>query len=245
MLVKRFSVALAVMAMCLISAVAQATIIAGWDNEHYSKPAEVDLFGVAPTDFPYLKDFGASALANETINPVDASLNSNLDYVSVDSFGGTTLNDLGPAGANPGGSLSFIGTQSNGSSIVWSVPTTGFKSINVSWAQRGTATGFQSRKFEYSTNGGVSYTDFGAFSGSAGALSATYALVSLDLSGVAALNSNPLVKFRLTYDGATGSTGNNRIDNFYVQGTAVPEPASLALLGLGAIGCVGLIRRKK
>ena len=243
MLMKRIAGTAALMVACLIPvAASQASIISGWDQNHNelaSPPNASGLFGFTAASFPQASDQGPIS-GSHTINPVDTTVDINGNYLNVQSFAGSTVNDL--AGAGAGGSFSFVGNQSNGSSEVFAVPTTGYSSINVSWSQRGTATGFTSRKFEYSTDG-TTFTDFGPFTGSSGALSATFTTVTINLASIAGLNNNPNVKFRLTYDGATSGSGNNRWDNFYVQG--VPEPATLALAGLGAIGCVGLVRRKK
>jgi hypothetical protein len=126
--------------------------------------------------------------------------------------------------------------------MVFSVPTTGFAGVSVSWTQRGTSTGYNSRVFEYSTDGGSSWTDIGAYAGSAGALGSSFTTVSLDLSTIAGLNNNSAAAFRITYSGASSTNGNNRLDNFYVQGTEIPEPATIGL----AFACLGglLIRRK-
>ncbi|MCC7086870.1 MAG: PEP-CTERM sorting domain-containing protein [Pirellulales bacterium] len=97
--------------------------------------------------------------------------------------------------------------------------------------------------FEYSVDGGANWTDIGAYTGSAGALSATFATVSLDFTAIAGLDNNPNAMFRITYSGATNASGNNRWDNFYVQGTElIPEPSTIGL-ALASFGCL-LIRRK-
>ena len=59
-----------------------------------------------------------------------------------------------------------------------------------------------------------------------------------------ALDNNADTMFRITYNGATSGTGNNRWDNFYVEGTIVPEPVSAVLLSLAAIGLVAIARRR-
>jgi hypothetical protein len=59
---------------------------------------------------------------------------------------------------------------------------------------------------------------------------------------IAGLNNNPNAAFRIVFNGATSSTGNNRIDNIVVEGASasvasIPEPmtALLLLSGLGGL----------
>ena len=238
---KRTSIVYAILvALSAVVGTANAAIIAGWDQNGNANALAADGFGFTPADFPQPNEHGPAS-ATHTINVLNPELDVNGLYTAVDSFAGTTNNDL--AGAGQGGSFSFIGDLNNGSQSIFSVPTTGYTDILVSWSQRGTGTGYTSRVFEYSSDGST-WTDVGAYTGSSGVLSSTFATVSIDLSAVAALDNNPSVKLRITYSGASSGTGNNRWDNFYVQGTAVPEPASLALVGLVGLAAVGFVRRR-
>jgi hypothetical protein len=61
-------------------------------------------------------------------------------------------------------------------------------------------------------------------------------------SAAAAAANQADVIFRLTCDAAPSSTGGtNRIDNVFIEGTVIPAPGALALLGLA--GLAGRRRR--
>ena len=72
-----------------------------------------------------------------------------------------------------------------------------------------------------------------------GGATSTWELTSYDIS---ALNGVVDASVVFTFDGASSDTGNNRLDNVTINGTAVPTPGTFALLGLG--GLVGTRRRR-
>ncbi|HKY28497.1 MAG TPA: PEP-CTERM sorting domain-containing protein [Pyrinomonadaceae bacterium] len=157
---------------------------------------------------------------------------------------GTTLNARqGDAALQ---ALSLAGIANNGQSITFSVSTVGFGSISVSFATQRTSTGFNSNQFQYSLDG-VTFIDFSAPYNPA----ASFSVVAFDLSGIAGLINNPNATFRIVFNGATSSTGNNRLDNLVVEGTPlegdpVPEPATLALLATGVMSLFARkVRRKR
>ena len=172
------------------------------------------------------------------------TLTSNLNVVNLLFAAGTTNNAR--LGDSAGQALSLqggTGVANNGRNITLNVSTVGFSNIVVSFATQGTSTGFNSNQFQYSLDG-INFIDFGppyAPAAVFGALPIVFTLTS-----IAGLNNNPTAAFRIVFNGATSSTGNNRIDNIVVDGTnaTIPEPTTALLLLSGLGGLYKMKRRR-
>ena len=175
------------------------------------------------------------------------TLTSNLNVVNLLFAAGTTNNTrLGDVAGQALSLQGGTGVANNGRNITFNVSTVGFSNIVVSFATQGTSTGFNSNQFQYSLDG-INFFDFGPpYTPAAvfGALPIVFTLTS-----IAGLNNNPNAAFRIVFNGATSSTGNNRIDNIVVEGanTTIPEPATVLLLlsGLGGLYKMKHKRHKK
>lgn len=216
----------------------QGALLAYWDQNNNSLPNNPTSFGFITTAFPQSADQGSGSLSLADFDTTTVTIGGTdevFDY--IESFGGTDLNAQPSIVA--GGSLSPQGgalNSNNGMSIILQVSTVGFTDVVVSWDQRGTATGFTSRAFDYSTDG-INWTNFDTDSG---ALTSTWVTEEYDLAAISEIENQSSVYFRIVLDGATATTGNNRFDNLTV--TAVPEPAAALL---GAFGLLGLLRRRR
>ena len=127
------------------------------------------------------------------------------------------------------------GTANNGRQLAWFASTAGYADISVSFAAQRTSTGFGRDLFQYSLDAGSTWFDYGAPFDPL----TSFALRTFDLAAVPQLNNNPGAAFRIVFDGATGSTGNVRLDNLLVSGTPVPEPETWALVAIGLACSLG------
>jgi hypothetical protein len=110
-----------------------------------------------------------------------------------------------------------------------------FQDMSISFAINVTGNGFTTVALSYSTNGGGTFTPA---PGQTFNLPPSGTLV-VSFSVPAAANNAPLLVLRLQFTGGA-STGNNVqdiIDNIQINGTIVPEPATVAG---GLVGVLGL-----
>ncbi len=203
---------------------ARATLIAAWDF-----PASTTSTAAPNTPAIFAATVGAgsldvSAFAATIPNPERTM------------FGGTTLNAFSGGDAGSTAALALANSSANGESIVFSLNMSLYENLMLSFATRGTSTGFNSHQWSFSTDGNI-YTDFGVNT----AVTATsFVVKTVDFSSVTALDGDDSVFIKLTVNGASGVSGNNRLDNIQFNAdraviAAVPEPSTFiagALLAL-------------
>jgi hypothetical protein len=199
----------------------QAALVAYWNFNGLSiTTASAPGAGGVPTSIP--ADSGTGTVGLSTWTGL------------VDDFGGSTINVLNADPTEE--SLSLVSNAGNGSFITISFSMTGLENPVVSFATRGTSTGYDSGTWSWSIDG----TNFTPVSGNTARRDTTFALASVDFSTVDDLDGAASVTLRYTLAGATSTTGNNRIDNLQIN--TVPEPAAALL---GALGFIGLLRRRR
>jgi hypothetical protein len=129
------------------------------------------------------------------------------------------------------------------------VSTVGFEDIVFTYDLRHSNTSSRYEQVQYTTNGGSTWIDApsGLFDGPSG--DTWFKARTVDLSAIAAVENNADFGLRVvsTFAPATSSyaasnstsnyatSGTWRFDMVTVSGTVIPEPASLGLLGLGAL----------
>ena len=156
---------------------------------------------------------------------------------------GTTVNRT--AGDIDTGTLRGLGLRTtvldNGSWIQFHANTTAFSNMSLSFAYNTQGNGFNSVTTSFSTDGGGTFTSMGSQAMLSGG-----GFHILTFAVPAGAEGQPDVIFRLTFTGGT-SNGNNLetiIDNIRIDGTVVPEPATVAGGLLGVLGLCWFQRRR-
>jgi len=201
-----------VLALLTVPAVASAQLAAYWNFNSNDLPGGGFGYLADPDVFPLAADAG---IGNATLSVgggivLDTIVNANGDlvYQWILSFGGSTINALFDDEA--GGSFSLQGgtdVANNGAYLQIALDMTGLSNLQISYATRGTASGFSTQTWSWSTDG-VDFTDFVVVEGTN---VTSFFLVESPV--VSELDNASTAYLRLTFDGATGSTGNNRVDN--------------------------------
>jgi len=153
------------------------------------------------------------------------------------AFGGSTTNALN--GDIAGNALAPVSSTANGKSLTLAFSMAGLENLVVTFATRGTSTGFNSGLWSYSSDGSV-FTSAGL--PSTATTNTSFALATADFSSIAALDNDPTVWIRYTLSGATATSGNNRIDNLQLNATPVPEPTYGMAVVLAATAWFGVRR---
>lgn len=102
-----------------------------------------------------------------------------------------------------------------GGALEFSLPTSGFENIVVKFATRRSGSGAGTQSWSYSLDG-TSYVPFTTILPNNG----DPALATLDFTAISGANNNPNFKLKVEFSqGAGGTVGNNRFDNFTLEGT--------------------------
>jgi hypothetical protein len=145
-------------------------------------------------------------------------LGASNNTTELDAFNGTIVGD---PRTNPraGRAIAFANISANGKSVVFKFPTKGYFNLSLSMAVQRTNTGFNSHEWEWSLNG----EDYVLIENTATCplTAGSFVLTTLDLRDIDEINDQQEVFLRLTLDGATGATGNNRFDNITLHGVSI------------------------
>ena len=235
----------------IVASVASADMIAQWDFQTTTNGGTA-LAGAPLTPKLVVANFGTGSLYLNGTNGSSDFFEPAVGNTSteINSFAGTTLNATGSMSTVTSGSgaLAIVGGAAsvpagtfgaNGKSMVFAFSMSGYSNLAVSYAVQRTASGFSTQQWDYSSDG-TNWSSAATITGIQASFSGGGTNVVTSLGVASGLNNAATAYMRVTFTGATSATGNNRMDNFQFNATAIPAPGAIALIGLA-----GLIARRR
>ncbi len=202
----------------IILQIAQATsvtahfkdvVIIGDEVIHYwhfnsLSPADVE---VVAADYTHI-------LGAEPVMTYTGSGSNDIDASDAGSILNLHMNELA-------GKCARVRNPSDGRTLVFDLPTTGYKDIKFAYAVHRTDQGQLMNHLAYSVDGGITFTQEG-LSQTAFNITGDFTMVELDFTAITAVNNNPNFKIQITFEGNTSAeSGNNRFDNITLKGTEI------------------------
>ncbi len=187
------------------------TVIAGWDYQTTTNTNGGTAVLAAPaTPKTFKSNAGVGTMYLDGTN----GSSDWLQATELNGFGGTAINATGTAAGGNGldpvatgiTSLALVGNTANAKAATFKFSMTGFQGFTLSYATRGTSTGFATQQWAWS-NDATTWTDIEVF----GPFTTSFVLKSL--AALTALDGATDAYLRVTFAGSTASSGNNRLDN--------------------------------
>lgn len=205
-------------ALILSGSIQSQEIIAYWNQNSNDLPGGGFGFLADPDVFPQDADLGAGQLSvgGGIITETETNSNDDLVYRWIPSFAGSLINAEGDDDA--GGSISIQGgtdTGNNGAYIQLQFSMENHQDLGISYATRGTASGFNTQTWSWSTDGS-NFTDFQTVEDTN-----VTDFFLVEANGPSQLNGVATAYLRVTFDGATTTNGNNRMDNIKLTGSTL------------------------
>ncbi|MBK7763221.1 MAG: DNA/RNA non-specific endonuclease [Bacteroidetes bacterium] len=185
------------------------TLLAGWDFQTTSNGGTA--ITVSPNTPTLLQaNFGTGHLY----------LNGNFgssNWISanqLNAFGGTTMNAGTGFSTSISGaaSLALVNQSANGQAIVFAFSMSGYANLQVSYATQRSGTGYTSQQWLVSSDA-INWTPIQTIN----SIGSSFSVQSLN--PITALNQISTAYVKVIFTGATGVSGNNRIDNIQLNAT--------------------------
>ena len=205
------------------------SLIAGWDFQTTTNGGTAAAV-VPNSPTTYVANFGTGSLYLNGTNGSSTWITANTGN-QITSFGGTALNaGTGFSTTTTGAaSLALVSNVANGKSIVFAFGMAGKANLIVSYATQRSGTGFTSHIWEYSTNGTT-------WSTAQTLATIPTAFATQTLTTINGLDNAATAFLRLTVNGASAATGNNRLDNIQLNASIAAPPVVANDMATATVG---------